>query len=100
MWNGGKPKTLTLLEVSAKVGHGAYGNHSKLSLAPWALVENGKNKRERRLTERGKDFMRGKLSIPSVIVRDPDSAEWHAAKEAKNILYSAPLAGRRRTQRF
>ena len=92
MWNGGEPKTVTLSEISASVGHGAYGNHSKLSLAPWALVEDGKNRHERRLTELGKDFMRGKLSIPSVIVRDPDSGEWHAAKEANGVLYSAPLA--------
>ena len=92
MWHGGKPKTITLLEISANVIHGAYGNHSKLSLAPWALVEDGTNRRDRRLTQRGKAFMSGKLSIPSVIVRDPDSGEWHAAEEAKDVVYSARLA--------
>src|SRR5205814_10366095 len=53
MWNDGKPRTVTLSEINTRVGAGAYGNHSKLSLAPWALVEDGKNTRERRLTERG-----------------------------------------------
>jgi hypothetical protein len=92
MWNGGKPESVLLSDINQKIGAGAYGNHSKLSLAPWNLAEGGKNSHERRLTQRGIEFMQGRLSIPSTLVRDPHSEEWNAADGATELWYSDAVA--------
>jgi site-specific DNA-methyltransferase (adenine-specific) len=79
MWNGGDPKDVLISEFAALVGNGAYGNHRKLSLEPWALVEDGDAAKSRRLTSRGIRFVKGKLSIPRQIERDPVTSAWKAA---------------------
>ncbi len=88
LWNRGKPSTVSLADISAKCGLGAYGNHSKLSLEPWSLVENVGDKRHRRLTKRGEQFMVGKLKIPNVIEKDPETNTWSPAKNAQKVAYS------------
>lgn len=86
MWNHGSPKEVHHEELRNGVGPGAYGNHSKLSLLPWGLVEDGSRKRTRRLTSKGVKFMQGKAKIPDRIVKDPVHWEWVAAPDAKMIL--------------
>lgn len=85
IWNNGSPKEAHHEELRNSVGPGAYGNHSKLSLPPWNLVEDGQRKRTRRLTEKGKKFMDGKAKIPDKIIKDPLLWEWVAAPDCKMI---------------
>jgi len=85
LWQNGYPKEAQLSEFSEKIGQGAYANHSKLSLDPWALVEDAGSNRVRRLTTRGKQFARGRISIPKIIVCDPFTGEWIAASQAETI---------------
>jgi len=66
MWNNGKPKPLKTDQIRS-FGAGPYGNHRKLSYAPWALLEDGRNSKERRLTQRGLEFAQGKLRVPQTI---------------------------------
>ena len=80
LWNDGSPRTAQISEFSSEIGQGAYGNHSKLSRAPWDLVEDAGSNQIRRLTTRGKRFARGKLRISRVIVRNPFTWEWEAAE--------------------
>lgn len=85
LWQNGSPKEAQLSEFSEKIGQGAYANHSKLSLDPWALAEDAGLNRVRRLTTRGKQFARGRISIPKNIVRNPFTGEWIAASQAETI---------------
>jgi hypothetical protein len=85
IWNSGSPKEAHHEDLRNRVGPGAYGNHSKLSLPPWALVEDGVRKRTRRLTAKGEKFMRGKAKIPDRIIKDPILWEWVAAPDCKMI---------------
>lgn len=66
MWRGGSPRTMTTTDLR-KFDSGSYGNHRKLSYAPWGLLENGATARERRLTTRGCRFAEGRLQIPKEI---------------------------------
>lgn len=80
LWNDGDPREVSLTQILKSLGQSAYGNHSKLSLAPWRLVEDGKNSKHRRLTERGKQFLLGKLRLPEMIERNLQTGEWEAGK--------------------
>jgi hypothetical protein len=66
MWNRGSPRSLKLAQIR-ELSAGAYGNHRKLSFAPWGLLENGASAKERRLSARGRDFAEGKLKVPQLI---------------------------------
>jgi len=79
LWNNGNERELTPSEIHDICGKGAYGNHQKLSLEPWMLVENVPNSRNRRLTQRGRLFAQGKLKIPKTIEKDPSSNKWVVA---------------------
>jgi hypothetical protein len=63
----GKDGAVSLQDILSKFGTSAYGNHSKLSLAPWDLVEDAENGKHRRLTARGRKFVEGRLKIPEEI---------------------------------
>jgi hypothetical protein len=79
LWNNGNEQILTPRKILDLCGQGAYGNHQKLSLGPWDLVENSSGSKNRRLTNRGRLFAQGKLKIPRTIEKDPVSGEWKAA---------------------
>ena len=79
MWNEGTPRSVSLKNIRDDCGQSAYGNHSKLSLKPWRLVEDDGNSNHRRLTARGNKFMRNKLAVPMEIIVDPITEDWGAA---------------------
>lgn len=85
LWNGGSPRTANISKFSSKIGQGAYANHSKLSRAPWALVEDAGSNQVRQLTTRGRRFAQGKLRIPRIIIRDPLTWEWVPADKTNTI---------------
>lgn len=77
LWNKGKPKELRAREILDICGKGSYGNHSKLSLDPWQLVENSPESiTKRRLTKKGTLFAEGKIKIPKSIEKDPITGKW------------------------
>ena len=76
LWNDGQPREVTIQELITCVGIGAYANHSKLSLPPWGLLEDGVNNSTRRLTPRGLLLAQDQLLLPRDILRDPTSWEW------------------------
>jgi hypothetical protein len=85
LWQDGKPREAELSEFSTKIGQGAYANHSKLSLAPWALLEDAGTNKVRRLTSKGKKFAAGEISIPKNIERDPFSGNWRRASDSQLV---------------
>jgi hypothetical protein len=86
LWNDGNQKTLTPKEIDKLCGKGAYGNHKKLSLSPWDLVENVPNDgKKRRLTQRGIEFMQGEIGVPRSITQDPKTGEWVPTEETDYI---------------
>ena len=88
LWNNGNERILSPEEISQLCGKGAYGNHSKLSLEPWGLVENvDDNPKKRRLTLRGKQFIQNKLSVPRTIVQDPQTKKATAAENSILVNY-------------
>ncbi len=88
LWNGGSPQQATLLEIQTKISTAAYANHSKLSLAPWRLLEDGTGgNRSRRLTKRGEEFAARKITIPSKIIRDSKSDRWIRHPDSHPIRY-------------
>lgn len=88
LWNNGNERILSPEEIRQLCGNGAYGNHSKLSLEPWRLVENSKNTRKRKLTQRGKQFLQNKLSVPKTIVQDPETNRATSAENSTFVNYS------------
>jgi hypothetical protein len=84
-WNNGKPRSVTNDELLEHVGRGAYANHSKLSLKPWGLLEDGRDNSIRVLTERGVRFANGELKIPELINRDAVTWEWIPAPDSRMI---------------
>jgi len=85
LWNDGNERELTHAEIGQLCGAGAYGNHSKLSLSPWGLVEDVPgDAQKRRLTERGRTFAQGQLKVPKKIVLNPETNEFIA--EENSIL--------------
>jgi hypothetical protein len=85
LWNNGNPREFRTGEILFFCGPGAYGNHSKLSLEPWQLVENHPSSSKRRLTEKGLLFAQGKVKIPKTIKKDSSTGKWIAAPEAIEI---------------
>jgi hypothetical protein len=87
LWNNGTELSLTPKEIDNICGKGAYGNHSKLSLAPWQLVEDIPHSRKRKLTQRGKDFMIGKLKVPKTITQGETNMIWKPAENSVLVSY-------------
>lgn len=85
MSNNGQAREVTLADIDKHVGKGAYGNHSKLSLPPWSLVENGDAVKSRRLTKRGVRFAGRKLRIPRVIFKDFVTDQWKAEPGSQQV---------------
>lgn len=85
-WNNGSPREVTVTELRNRIGTGAYANHSKLSLPPWGLLEDGQRTGTRKLTKKGKRFAQGKTRIPERIMKDPVSWEWVVAPDTKRVL--------------
>lgn len=79
LWNEGNERELSPREILDLCGQGAYGNHQKLSLGPWALVENSPGSKKRRLTARGRLFAQGQLEIPRTIEKEPGTDIWKAS---------------------
>lgn len=86
MWDNGTPRTVTIEQID-DLGKSAYGNHSKLSLAPWLLVEDDGDRKHRRLTLRGQQFMQGKLKVAETLEKDVNGA-WHPAVGSREISFS------------
>jgi len=85
LWNLSNPVEKTKAEIGIQIGQGAYANHSKLSLPPWGLVEDGNGPKTRRLTSKGKAFASGEVKIPKNIIRDPLSGRWVPAPGTKRV---------------
>ena len=88
IWNSGISREVKISEFLDNIGTGAYANHSKLSLPPWALLQDGRSKSHRVLTERGIQFAQGKLRIPKRIIKNPDSWKWVADPESEMVFIS------------
>ncbi len=88
LWNDGHPRSVIPTDILKECGPGAYANHNKLSLKPWNLVEDTEDTKHRRLTERGKQFMKGQLKVPRKIQYDPVTASWHASENAQEVGYA------------
>lgn len=78
LWNYGEEVELSSNEILSVIGSGAYGNHSKLSLEPWGLVEDNPNTQKRRLTDKGRQFAKGEISIPRNILYDSELNQYVA----------------------
>ncbi|NUM46435.1 MAG: caspase family protein [Anaerolineales bacterium] len=87
LWNDGDEQQLTPAEIRENCGLGAYGNHSKLSLPAWGLVENtpGTRPKRRRLTERGRKFLSGELKIPRILTKDADTMDYLPTDDVEYI---------------
>lgn len=86
LWNNGSPQELYHMEFGNYLGPGASNNHSKLSRAPWNLLEDSDQKSHRRLNKRGIRFAKGNLKIPFKIIEDYSTSEWIAHPESREIL--------------
>jgi hypothetical protein len=89
LWNHGQPRDLTPSLILDMCGNGAYGNHSKLSLEPWDLVETVSRPRRRRLTSRGRAFADNQLKVPKAIIKDAKSGKWIPAENAQWVDISS-----------
>lgn len=96
LWNNGNELELSGNELGKLVGPGAYGNHSKLSLPGWELLENGMVKKTRRLTERGRQFARGEISIPFSLIYDPTTKNYLPSPDAIFITLDDLLRRKRK----
>lgn len=86
LWNSGEPLVLQISEIR-ELGWGIYGNHNKLRLEPWALVEVGEAPKARRLTERGIQFMEGLIAVPRQIQLD-ESGNWRPTEGTTEVKIS------------
>jgi hypothetical protein len=89
LWNNEVERELSPREILDLCGQGAYGNHQKLSLGPWMLVENSPGSKNRRLTDRGRLFAQGRLEIPRTIVKEPGTQAWKPAPNSPMIRIDA-----------
>lgn len=85
LWNTGKPVALTASEILEKTGsQSAYANHNKLSFLPWDLIYTNRRGR-RELTQRGIEFVNGKIKIPKIIVQNKNTRECVPAKGSPSL---------------
>jgi hypothetical protein len=87
LWNNGQERDLSPDEIGKLCSKSAYCNHNKLSFAPWDLVETVPESRRRRLTERGRQFVLGKLDVPKMVVINPQTKEATPAENTKYVKY-------------
>jgi len=86
LWNRGSPTTLSIHQMAKEINPIAYTIHTKLSYSPgWVLIEGPKS--DRRLTTRGKRFMKGELRIPFAIQKNPSTGEWIAAPNSETVSF-------------
>lgn len=71
LWNNGEEQELTKGDILRLLGRGAYGNHRKLSLPGWNLLEDNSIAHTRKLTDRGRQFAQGEIEIPNEVIYDP-----------------------------
>lgn len=84
LWNHGNPISLSPNKILEKTNSpSAYANHNKLSLSPWNLLET--KQRKRQLTERGVEFISGKIAIPKSITEYKDSKKCIPTKNSHSI---------------
>ncbi|MDO9545574.1 MAG: caspase family protein [Pelolinea sp.] len=88
IWNNGEPTEMHIEELGRRIGRGAYSNHSKLSLPPWGLLQDGQSRSHGILTERGILFSQGVFAIPRRVIKDPESWEWIADPESEMVFIS------------
>jgi len=80
MWNDGKPIPLSPNEILEKTNSpSAYANHNKLSFSPWNLLETNKEGK-RILTNRGEEFILGKIKIPKSVTEYKNTKMCEATK--------------------
>lgn len=82
LWNNGNEIELSHKEILDIVGPGAYANHSKLSYKGWGLLEDNPENKKRRLTERGRSFAIGELSIPDIVIYDSGTNDFVSSPNA------------------
>ena len=87
LWNEGEDRELSPEQILSLCGKGAYGNHNKLSFAPWNLVETIPGSRRRRLTERGRQFMQNSIAVPKTVVQDPRTNEVVPGEKTTYLKY-------------
>lgn len=85
LWNNGDELEFTKGEILSTNGRGAYGNHRKLSWNVWGLLEDNPVNKKRRLTERGRRFARGEMTIANEVVFDLQNNDYVASPNAFNI---------------
>jgi hypothetical protein len=84
LWNDGNPISLSKKEILEKTNSAsAYANHNKLSLPPWNLLETKEGKRQ--LTERGLEFISGKIKIPKSVTEYKNTGICEATKGSPSI---------------
>jgi len=89
LWNDGNEDELNASEIlEITRSQSAYGNHRKLSYTPWDLIEDNPDSNKRRLTERGKDFIKGEIEIPKVVIVNQETQECRPQKNSPMISYS------------
>ena len=85
MWDNGRLRELTPPQIYP-MGSTAYTTYRKLCYAPaWDLITEVADKRFS-LTDRGKSFVQGTLTIPKTIEKDPVSNKWYPAPGAVDIV--------------
>lgn len=90
LWNNGNPIELRAREILKLCGQGSYGNHNKLSLEPWKLVEDSPQSAKRRLTQKGILFAQGKITIPKSIEKDPTTGIWISSPGTSQVRIEDP----------
>lgn len=89
LWNEGEDRALTPSEILEKTGsQSAYGNHRKLSYSAWGLVEDSPISNKRKLTEKGRKFIKGEVTIPQVIVVNQKTQESRPLEDCKKVYFS------------
>lgn len=89
LWDDGNKRELSPSQIDDECGRGAYGNHRKLSYTPWGLIEDNPQTGKRHLTERGIDFIEGKLEVPKKIVKDPRTGDYLPAEKTEFVSFTS-----------
>lgn len=85
-WNNGHPKELSTVDLQP-LGSTVHTTYSKLSYSPgWELLEKT-SRGKAKLTDKGKKFIRGEITIPYSITKNPETDAWHKTQGTKNIKY-------------
>lgn len=85
LWNEGKPIDMSPKEIGDHLGYASYCNHNKLSFAAWSLLDTIPGTRRRQLTEHGRLFMQGQLSVPHKVIYNPAENDYIRADDARDV---------------